>query len=108
MTATRRPHGSSNRASTRPRCSPAAAPSRTSSFASPAANSSNRSDMTTRPSMRYLEHELVVYRRLWRSSIASSFLAPMLFLAALGGTLGHAIDKRDGGGLGGVSYLVWL
>ena len=33
--------------------------------------------MATPPAARYLEHELVVYRRLWRSSLASSFLAPM-------------------------------
>jgi lipooligosaccharide transport system permease protein len=64
--------------------------------------------MVTPLAVRYLEHEIVVYRRIWRSSIASSFLAPMLFLAAIGGTLGSTIDKRGAGHLGGVSYLVWL
>ncbi len=56
--------------------------------------------------LRYLEHQLVVYRHVWRSSIASSFLAPVLFLAAIGGTLGSSIDKHSH--LGGVGYLAWL
>jgi lipooligosaccharide transport system permease protein len=60
------------------------------------------------PAARYLEHELVVYRRLWRSSLASSFLAPILFLAAIGGTLGKAIDRHAVGQFGGVGYLAWL
>ena len=64
--------------------------------------------MATSPSARYLEHELTVYRRLWRSSIVSSFLAPILFLAAIGGTVGKAIDRHGVGHFGGVSYLVWL
>ena len=64
--------------------------------------------MATSPSVRYLEHELTVYRRLWRSSIVSSFLAPILFLAANGGTDGKAIDRHGIGHFGGVSYLVWL
>jgi len=64
--------------------------------------------MATPPAARYLEHELVVYRRLWRSSLASSFLAPILFLAAIGGTLGHAIDRHGAANLGGVGYLQWL
>ncbi|HEY2430525.1 MAG TPA: ABC transporter permease [Acidimicrobiales bacterium] len=58
--------------------------------------------------VRYLEHELVVYRRLWRSSLASSFLAPVLFLAAIGGTLGSSIDHHGAARLGGVGYLAWL
>jgi lipooligosaccharide transport system permease protein len=64
--------------------------------------------MSTPLAVRYLEHEITVYRRLWRSSITSSFLAPMLFLAAIGGTLGHSIDKHGVAHLGGVPYLVWL
>jgi lipooligosaccharide transport system permease protein len=60
------------------------------------------------PAVRYLEHELTVYRRLWRSSLASSFLAPILFLAAIGGTLGKSIDHHGVGQFGGVSYITWL
>jgi len=58
--------------------------------------------------VRYLEHELTVYRRLWRSSLASSFLAPVLFLAAIGGTLGSSIDRHGANRFGGVGYLAWL
>jgi lipooligosaccharide transport system permease protein len=58
--------------------------------------------------MRYLEHELTVYRRLWRSSLVSSFLAPILFLAAIGGTVGKSIDRHGVGHFGGATYLEWL
>ncbi|MHB8464220.1 MAG: ABC transporter permease [Acidimicrobiales bacterium] len=64
--------------------------------------------MATPLAVRYVEHELVVYRRTWRSSVASSFLAPILFLAAIGGTLGRSIDRHGVAHLSGVGYLVWL
>jgi lipooligosaccharide transport system permease protein len=64
--------------------------------------------MSTPAPVRYLEHELTVYRRLWRSSLVSSFLAPVLFLAAIGGTVGKSIDRHGVGRLGGVGYLQWL
>jgi len=63
--------------------------------------------MATPSPVRYLRHELVVYRRTWRSSLVPTFLAPILYLAAIGGTLGSAIDRHTGH-LGGVSYVVWL
>jgi lipooligosaccharide transport system permease protein len=63
--------------------------------------------MSTPLALRYFEHEAAVYRRLWRSSLASSFLAPILFLAAIGGTLGHSIDRHGAAHLG-VGYLEWL
>jgi len=58
--------------------------------------------------VRYLEHELTVYRRLWRSSLVSSFLAPVLFLAAIGGTVGKSIDRHGVGHFGGATYIEWL
>jgi lipooligosaccharide transport system permease protein len=57
---------------------------------------------------RYLEHELTVFRRLWRSSVVSSFLSPVLFLAAIGGTVGKAIDRHGVGRFGGATYIEWL
>ena len=45
---------------------------------------------------------------MWRSSLASSFLAPILFLAAIGGTLGKSIDHHGVGQFGGVTYITWL
>jgi lipooligosaccharide transport system permease protein len=64
--------------------------------------------VATPTSVRYLQHELAVYRRLWRSSVASTFLAPILYLAAIGGTLGTAIDRHGVGHFGGATYIEWL
>jgi lipooligosaccharide transport system permease protein len=64
-----------------------------------------------------LEHELLVYRRAWRGSIFSSFLSPVLFLAAMGLGLGSLVDAAGAAGetggaggaaLAGVSYLAFL
>jgi len=70
------------------------------------------------PAVRVLEHELLVYRRVWRGSIFSSFLSPVLFLAAMGLGLGSLVDASAGAGtstdaanaaaLAGVSYLAFL
>ena len=70
------------------------------------------------PALRVLEHELLLYRRVWRGSIVSSFLNPVLFLAAMGVGLGSYVSQNagtagaaSGGGaaaLGGVSYLVFI
>lgn len=74
--------------------------------------------MATPPALRVLEHELLLYRRAWRGSIFSSFLSPVLFLAAMGVGLGSYVSQNagtagaaTGGGasaLGGISYLVFL
>jgi lipooligosaccharide transport system permease protein len=68
------------------------------------------------PAVRVLEHELLVYRRVWRGSIFSSFLSPVLFLAAMGVGLGSLVDAHGGSAAGGasdaalvgVSYLAFL
>ena len=68
------------------------------------------------PAVRVLEHELLVYRRVWRGSIFSSFLSPVLYLAAMGVGLGSLVDAGVGAGAGGasgaalagVSYLAFL
>jgi lipooligosaccharide transport system permease protein len=70
------------------------------------------------PAVRVLEHELLVYRRVWRGSIFSSFLSPVLYLAAMGLGLGSLVDAGSGAGAGagsasgaalaGVSYLAFL
>jgi lipooligosaccharide transport system permease protein len=68
------------------------------------------------PAVRVLEHELLVYRRVWRGSIFSSFLSPVLFLAAMGVGLGSLVDAHGGAAAGGasgaalvgVSYLAFL
>jgi lipooligosaccharide transport system permease protein len=66
------------------------------------------------PAVRVLEHELLVYRRVWRGSIFSSFLSPVLYLTAMGLGLGSLVDAgtgaggASGAGLAGVSYLAFL
>jgi lipooligosaccharide transport system permease protein len=47
------------------------------------------------------------YKRTWKSSIATSFLIPILYLAAMGIALGSLIDKHSHG-VGGVSYVAYL
>ncbi len=47
------------------------------------------------------------YKRTWRSSVVTSFLIPVLYLAAMGVALGSLVDKHSHG-VGGVSYLAFL
>jgi lipooligosaccharide transport system permease protein len=65
----------------------------------------------THPALRQVEHEWTNYKRLWRGTIATSLLNPVLFLGAIGLGLGRSIDQAGGGGhdaLGGVPYLAFL
>lgn len=51
------------------------------------------------------------YRRTWRSSLASNFIYPTLYLSAMGIGLGHLVNAHIGlhpSSLGGVSYLSFL
>ena len=50
------------------------------------------------------------YRRTWRASLASGFLTPALFLAAMGLGLGTLVNRHgaSAGRLGGVSYLAFI
>jgi len=48
----------------------------------------------TRP-IRVVEGELLSYRRTWRGTVISSFVNPVLFLSALGLTLGTLVDAGD-------------
>ena len=61
-----------------------------------------------RLAIRVLEHSLLVYRRTWRGSLFTTFLAPVLFLAAMGFGLGSFVDKGNPQSLGGVAYLAFL
>ncbi len=57
---------------------------------------------------RVFEHRFLSYRRTFRASIFSSFLTPVLFLAAMGLGLGSYVDGSSNPSLGGVSYLAFL
>ena len=57
--------------------------------------------------LRVVEREARVFRRLWRSSVYSSFLTPVLFLAAIGLGLGGLIDERNDS-VAGLDYLTFV
>jgi lipooligosaccharide transport system permease protein len=58
--------------------------------------------------LRIVQRNAVVYRRIWRGSVFSSFLQPTLYLMALGFGVGALIDPRRAAIPGGVSYLQFL
>jgi lipooligosaccharide transport system permease protein len=62
------------------------------------------------PWMRATAYWTTTYRRTWRGSMSSSFLRPLLFLAAMGFGLGSLVDKNSSVGdrLGGVDYVTFL
>jgi lipooligosaccharide transport system permease protein len=51
-----------------------------------------------------LEYHLVSYRRIWRSSLLSSFVLPLLTMLGFGLGVGAYVD----GGVEGVPYLDWM
>jgi len=55
---------------------------------------------------RVFEHRFLSYRRTFRASIFSSFLSPVMFLAAMGIGLGAYVS--DPTAIGGVPYIVFL
>ncbi|HEX8582031.1 MAG TPA: ABC transporter permease [Acidimicrobiales bacterium] len=65
--------------------------------------------MATPGFLRAVEASLVTYRSTWRGSIVSSFLNPVLFLAAMGLGLGSLVDETGRGQtLAGGTYLAFL
>ncbi len=57
---------------------------------------------------RVFEHRLWEYRRTFRASLVSSFLNPVLFLAAMGLGLGSYVNASAQPSLGGTTYLQFL
>jgi len=64
--------------------------------------------MSTPLPLRVFEAEARIYRRVWRGSVVTSFLNPVLYLLAMGVGLGALVDRNLPGGLEGVSYLTFL
>jgi len=64
--------------------------------------------MTTPLAVRVFESEARWYRRVWRGSVVSSFLNPVLYLVAMGLGLGTLVDANLPEGVEGVSYLTFL
>ena len=54
-----------------------------------------------------VEHNALVFRRIWRGTIMVSFFTPLFFLAAMGLGLGGFVN-RGAGGVGGVPYIEFL
>jgi len=59
------------------------------------------------PSVRALRYWAYQYKRTWRGSVTTSFLYPVLYLAAMGLGLGTLVD-RHAGSVDHVRYLVFL
>lgn len=58
--------------------------------------------------MRMVQRNALVYRRVWRGSVFSSFLQPSLFLMAIGLGLGGMVDAGGAALPGGVGYAAFL
>lgn len=56
--------------------------------------------------VRPFEHNVLVYRRIWRGTVFGTVLSPILFLSAMGVALGGFVGQLPG--MGGVSYLAFL
>jgi len=65
--------------------------------------------VTTRTSLAYFESRARTYRYTWRGSVISSFLNPVMFLAAMGLGLGSLVDSgAQTAAIDGVTYLAFL
>jgi lipooligosaccharide transport system permease protein len=58
--------------------------------------------------LRVLEGYARTYRRTWKGSVATTFVAPVLFLAAMGLGLGSLVDRGGDAALPTASYLAFL
>jgi lipooligosaccharide transport system permease protein len=60
-------------------------------------------------SVRYFESRARLYRRTWRGSVVTTFLNPVLYLAAMGAGLGTLVDDGSGrAAVAGFTYLAFL
>lgn len=60
-----------------------------------------------RPMLRAVEREMRVFSKLWRGTVFSTFLSPVLFLLAMGVGVGGLVDERSGG-VDGLNYLAFI
>ncbi len=56
---------------------------------------------------RSLWHNWYVYSKTWRSSLTTSFVQPVMYLAAMGLGIGSLVDHHSGG-VDGVGYLAFV
>jgi lipooligosaccharide transport system permease protein len=62
--------------------------------------------LTDHPAFAALSYWFIQYRRTWRSGVFSSFVIPLMWLAAIGLGVGGYIDQAPG--TPGVNYLSYL
>lgn len=55
------------------------------------------------PSLTVLERHMMLYRRLWRASVFSFFVSPVLFLLSVGFGVGAFVSEVQG-----VDYVSWI
>jgi lipooligosaccharide transport system permease protein len=61
------------------------------------------------PVLRQYDYWAIAYRRTWKGSMVSSFLQPVLFLAAMGAGLGSYVNSgARSAALGGLTYLDYI
>lgn len=69
-------------------------------------------DAAVRPggggALSVLAYLLQVYRRTFKGSLISSFLSPLLYLAAMGYGLGSLVDRGASGGIDGIPYVAFI
>ena len=58
--------------------------------------------------LRVLEGYARTYRRTWKGTVATTFVAPVLFLTAMGLGLGSLVDRGSTAGLPTAGYLAFL
>jgi len=59
--------------------------------------------------LRQADYWATVYRRVWRGTVVTSFVLPVLYLAAIGVGLGRYVDDAGSTAvLGGLSYLDYV
>ena len=63
--------------------------------------------MSVKVSARVVEREARVFAKLWRGSVFSSFVTPVLYLGAMGLGLGAIVDARNHS-VDGLSYLAFV
>jgi lipooligosaccharide transport system permease protein len=61
-----------------------------------------------RSALRVVERNVMVYRRVWRGSVFTSFLQPTLFLLAMGLGVGSLVEGEHAGLPAGSSFLAFL
>jgi len=60
------------------------------------------------PAIHALEHWLISYRRIWRGTIFSTALMPLLYFAGIGLGVGVYVNQARPAALGGTSYLAYI